>query len=163
MSVKTNLHGRLRNTSLPANKGLMPLFEAVVNSIHSIEESGKNVRDGKIIIDILRDSQTTINFEDETSKRGPTAKNEIIGFKITDNGIGFNAINFQSFETLDSEHKLDKGCRGVGRLLWLKAFNRVDIISIFKQDKDLVKREFSFDVQNGVVIPPFSTPSKSRG
>jgi hypothetical protein len=27
-----------------------------------------------------------------------------------------------SFETLDSDHKARLGCRGVGRLLWLKAF-----------------------------------------
>lgn len=153
MSVKTNLHGRLRNTPLPASQGLMPLFEAVVNSIHSIEESGKNARDGNITIEILRDPQARMELDDETSKRGPVAQNEIIGFKITDNGVGFNKINFQSFETLDSDHKIDKGCRGVGRLLWLKAFKRVGIISIFKQNDGLVKRIFSFDAQDGVSEP----------
>jgi len=153
MSVKTNLHGRLRNTPLPASQGLMPLFEAVVNSIHSIEESGKNARDGNITIEILRDPQARMELDDETSKRGPVAQNEIIGFKITDNGVGFNKINFQSFETLDSEHKIDKGCRGVGRLLWLKAFKRVGIISSFKQNDGLVKRIFSFDAQDGVSEP----------
>ena len=40
MSMETNLQGRLRNTSLPYNQGLLPLFEAVINSIHSIEETG---------------------------------------------------------------------------------------------------------------------------
>jgi hypothetical protein len=40
MSLQTNLKGRLRNTSLPKSHGLMPVFEAVVNSIHSIEEKG---------------------------------------------------------------------------------------------------------------------------
>ena len=35
MSLQTNLKGRLRNTSLPKSHGLMPVFEAVVNSIHS--------------------------------------------------------------------------------------------------------------------------------
>lgn len=40
MSLQTNLKGRLRNTSLPKSHGLMPVFEAVVNSIHSIEERG---------------------------------------------------------------------------------------------------------------------------
>ena len=40
MSLHTNLQGRLRNTSLPKNHGLLPVFEAVVNSIHSLEEKG---------------------------------------------------------------------------------------------------------------------------
>lgn len=38
MSLHTNLKGRLLNTLLPKSHGLMPVFEAVVNSIHSIEE-----------------------------------------------------------------------------------------------------------------------------
>lgn len=42
MSLQTNLKGRLRNTSLPKSHGLMPVFEAVVNSIHSIEEKGNS-------------------------------------------------------------------------------------------------------------------------
>lgn len=47
MSLQTNLKGRLRNTSLPKSHGLMPVFEAVVNSIHSIEEMD-NASEGKI-------------------------------------------------------------------------------------------------------------------
>lgn len=157
MSVKTNLHGRLRNTPLPASQGLMPLFEAVVNSIHSIEEVeekfGINIHNGKIFIDVLRKTQTVADFNNDDSKRGPIAQSEIIGFKITDNGIGFNDENFQSFETLDSEHKIDKGCRGVGRLLWLKAFNDVSIVSSFRKNDDVIKRVFSFDAHSGLGAP----------
>ena len=40
MSLQTNLKGRLRNTTLPKSHGLMPVFEAVVTSIYSIEEKG---------------------------------------------------------------------------------------------------------------------------
>jgi hypothetical protein len=32
------LEGRLRNTHLPFSKGMIPLYEAVVNSIHAIED-----------------------------------------------------------------------------------------------------------------------------
>lgn len=39
MSMETNLHGRLRNTSLHRRHGLFPMFEAVINSIHSIGEA----------------------------------------------------------------------------------------------------------------------------
>lgn len=152
MSVKTNLHGRLRNTPLPASQGLMPLFEAVVNSIHSIEESTIDINKGIITVEILRNQQTNIKFEDE-NKKGPTTQNEIVGFKITDNGVGFNDTNYQSFETLDSEHKIDKGCRGIGRLLWLKAFKSIKIDSTFKQDDSYIHRSFSFDIKNGISKP----------
>ena len=114
MSVKTNLHGRLRNTPLPTSQGLMPLFEAVVNSIHSIEEFSEqnkiDIRSRNIAIEILRKTQTVADYDSGESKRGVVAQSEITRFKIIDNGIGFNDENFQSFETLDSEHKIEKGC-----------------------------------------------------
>lgn len=157
MSVKTNLHGRLRNTPLPVSQGLMPLFEAVVNSIHSIEEYGKNnninIRNRSIVVDIIRRTQTTADFDSGENKRGIVAQEDITGFKITDNGIGFNDDNYQSFETLDSEHKIDKGCRGVGRLLWLKAFDKVSIVSKFNDGNGNIKRVFFFDARSGVSEP----------
>lgn len=157
MSVKTNLHGRLRNTPLPTSQGLMPLFEAVVNSIHSIEEFSEQnkvgIRDRSIIVEISRKVQTVADLENGESKRGISPQSEITGFKIIDNGIGFNDENFQSFETLDSEHKIAKGCRGVGRLLWLKAFDTVNITSSFNNGADVIKRTFSFDAHSGVNKP----------
>lgn len=144
MSLHTNLTGRLRNTSLPKSHGLMPVFEAVVNSIHSIEEKGNLGTDGKIILKINRSTQGALDFEKKTDQ-------SIIGFTIIDNGCGFNDINFNSFETLDSDHKIDKGCRGVGRLMWLKAFSQVVVTSTFvSQTNDYKKRSFCFDVKNGV-------------
>ncbi len=146
MSIKTNLSGRLRNTSLPVSHGLMPLFEAVVNSIHSIEENQNQNTKNEIKIEVLRLEQKSLDLKDlETKER-------IVGFKITDTGAGFNDDNMKSFETLDSDHKFEKGCRGVGRLLWLKAFDQVDINSIFvNKDNKFVQRKFSFDDKNGVV------------
>lgn len=38
MSLQANLKGRLRITSLLKSHGLIPVFEVVVNSIHSIEK-----------------------------------------------------------------------------------------------------------------------------
>ena len=111
------------------------------------------MRDGKIIVDILRNPQSKMDLDDEKSKRGPVAQDEIVGFKIIDNGVGFNDVNLESFETLDSEHKIDKGCRGVGRLLWLKAFKKVGIISSFRQDANVIQRIFSFDEYSGISKP----------
>lgn len=50
-----------------------------------------------------------------------------------------------SFETLDSDYKADRGCRGVGRLLWLKAFDRVAVSSAYENsDGELCGRRFRF-------------------
>ena len=148
MSIQTNLHGRLRNTPLPRSHGLFPLFEAVVNSIHSIEESSDDKNLGKIRVEIIRDNQSSLDIEQEKD-----IKEKIIGFRIYDNGVGFNDENMTSFETLDSEHKAHKGCRGVGRLLWLKAFDKIEINSCFKEETGLKSRSFKFDVVNGVSGP----------
>ena len=145
MSIETNLSGRLRNTSLPASHGLMPLFEAVVNSIHSIEELGSDFSSADITVSIIRSNQTSLSLKDTKS-----TLEKIVGFKIVDNGSGFNDVNLKSFKTLDSDHKIYKGCRGVGRLLWLKAFDNIKIRSIYETDNGLNGREFSFDVLEGV-------------
>ena len=154
MSMQTNLHGRLRNTSLPKSHGLMPLFETVVNSIQSIEETGISLTSGTITVEILRTKQGQFNFDNEKKKLGMSASEEIIGFKVIDNGIGFNDENMKSFETLDSQYKAEKGCRGVGRLLWLKAFNRVNIESIYYDETNAPQsRKFSFNATVGVSEP----------
>lgn len=151
MKLDTNLKGRLRNTSLPYNSGLLPMFEAVANSIHSIEEAGLAPNRGKISIEIMRDTQTKFGLQTNSKKSGPEAVGEIVGFKVIDNGIGFNDINMKSFLTLDSEHKADKGGRGVGRLLWLKAFKNVNITSAYKSQKgELKSRSFKFNANYGV-------------
>lgn len=151
MSMETNLHGRLRNTSLPLSHSLLPLFEAVVNSIHSIEEAGLSPKDGWISVRILRDTQQSLGFEDDNDSAGSEPTEVIVGFRITDNGIGFDNANMQSFLTLDTEHKANKGGRGVGRLLWLKAFRRVNVTSVFKDvDGTAKSRSFVFNATAGV-------------
>jgi hypothetical protein len=47
-----DLVGRVRNTKLPARHGLMPLFEAVINSIWAIREAKRS--DGEITVRIER-------------------------------------------------------------------------------------------------------------
>ncbi len=154
MSMDTNLPGRLRNTNLKSSQGLMPLFEAVINSIHSIEEAGLSSSEGRIIIEILRSKQMVFDFNAGQKKPGPDACGDIDGFKITDNGIGFTEENMISFQTLDSDHKKEKGCRGVGRLYWLKAFEKANISSVFKDNNhDLQNLTFSFDKSTGVSSP----------
>jgi hypothetical protein len=144
--IGTNLPGRVRNVSLAPSNGLMPLFEAVSNSIHAIEEAGRAPEDGQIKIEITRGAPR-LSLEPDAA---PVA-GDIEGFTITDNGVGFNEANFRSFRTLDSEHKVAKGGRGVGRLLWLKAFETVTVESVFKDDDGKYKRRsFAFGAASGV-------------
>jgi hypothetical protein len=154
MSISTNLHGRLRNTSLSASSGILPLFEAVANAIHAIEDAKISPEEGHIHVQIVRDGQMRIDFDAGRKRPGPEAKGNIIGFTITDNGIGFTDENMESFLTLDSEHKADRGGRGVGRLMWLKAFDRACIQSVYESEQGiLTKRTFNFNARQGVSDP----------
>lgn len=149
-TMPTNLGGRLRNTPLPLTSGLLPLFEAVVNSIHAIEEAGISTVDGRIAITILRKAKQGSFDLNDSKKKGPDALEDVVGFKIEDNGIGFTDENMASFRTLDSEHKVQKGCRGIGRLLWLKAFKQVRVESVYRTEAALRRRTFSFSAVGGV-------------
>ena len=149
MSLETNLRGRLRNTSLPVSGSLLPLHEAVVNSIHAIEEARSAASPGSIRIKIIRDPQIALQTDAQTH----VAEAPIVGFEITDNGVGFTDENMLSFQTLDSEYKANLGGRGVGRLLWLKAFNRVIVESVYDDaNHRRMRRSFRFDVDNGVSV-----------
>ena len=107
--MQADLLGRVRNTKLSYRHGLMPLFEAVVNSIMAIGEAGR--RPGHIRIVIRRDAPIDqLDLRDKTFAA-------INAFEIEDDGIGFAPDNFQSFETMDSRAKQSQGGKGIGRLL----------------------------------------------
>lgn len=56
-----------------------------------------------------------------------------------------------SFETLDSDYKAGQGCRGVGRLLWLKAFEAVNVHSVFTATEGQASScTFTFTASQGV-------------
>lgn len=55
------------------------------------------------------------------------------GFSITDNGDGFNKENRDSFLEYYTDHKLELGCKGVGRFTWLKVFGDVKIESYVEE------------------------------
>ena len=78
-----------------------------------------------IEVRIIRGQQAPMDYGDQI----PTIAEPIYGFVVTDNGEGFHDKNMEAFETLDTEHKSIYGGRGVGRLLWLKAFKKVEVVS----------------------------------
>ena len=150
MALKTSLAGRVRNTSLPKSHSLLPLLEAVVNGLQAVDERfGDDIDKGRLRISIERSGQEEFDLGSATS--GRPALKPIVGFTVEDNGVGFTSANMTSFETLDSDHKAAIGCRGVGRLLWLKAFDKVIVRSAFEdEDGSLSTRRFRFSVDREV-------------
>ena len=150
MALRTSLAGRVRNTSLPKSHSLLPLLEAVVNGLQAIDERfGDEVEDGRLRITINRSTQEEFDLGSVASGRTPLRP--IVGFTVEDNGVGFTPENMKSFETLDSDHKAAVGARGVGRLLWLKAFDRVTVRSAYRdEDENLCERRFKFSVEREV-------------
>lgn len=148
MSIKTYLPGRVRNTTLHKSNALMPVFEAVVNSIQSIEDSGQAPQEGGVTVTVLR-SQAR-NSEQLTLNHLAETRGEVCGFQIEDNGVGFNQEKFAAFETLDTNYRESDGGRGIGRLFWLKVFDSVEVESVFEESSNKKKRSFRFSVDQGV-------------
>lgn len=135
--MRLDVKGRIRNISLSASKPLLPLYEAIVNSIQAIEDARESK--GTIEITILRDGGKMLSNAD-----GPLGHADITGFEICDNGIGFTDENFAAFETSDTTYKQSRGGKGVGRFLWLVAFTRVEIESHFQANSQMNVRRFNF-------------------
>jgi hypothetical protein len=95
-SFKTNLKHQVKQTPLPKWKPLIPLFEAVMNSIQSIKEAGARTS-GNIIVDVHREGGLFV--EDDPP---------VEGFTITDDGVGLTDENFDSFNTSFSDYKEER-------------------------------------------------------
>lgn len=137
--MRMNFKGLVNLHTLPVTLPLLPLYEAVINSIQSIEDA--KINDGKIEVIIEREKQIKLFNNWET---------DIENIIIKDNGIGFTNDNYTSFNTYASEYKLQKGCKGVGRMLWLKAFCDVEITSIYDENGKRMRRKFVFDTKKEV-------------
>jgi len=135
-SYSFDFAGRIRNTTLRKQDALLPLFEAIVNSLQAIEDAGRN--DGNGLIEVKIDRLPVL---DESMPRG-----EITGFTVTDNGIGFDGVNFESFMTFDSQLKERRGGKGIGRFCWLKVFDDVSVDSTYREDDRLYRRQFVFSL-----------------
>lgn len=156
--IGIDLKGRVNRLKLAERNMLLPLFEAIVNSIHAIEDT-QNPK-GEINIKLIRSSQSSLDFE--SGKLTP----EIIGFEIEDNGIGFNEDNYESFKREYSTYKADRGGLGIGRFMWLKAFYNVTIESVYYENLTPKNRSFSFNlrtpdgIEQPVVDPLKGKPQK---
>jgi len=147
--MKATIRGRVRNTNLPKTKPLMPLFEAVINAFQSIGEAGGSGHSISIKVD-------------RAQSLFPDKLNPITGFSVTDTGVGFTDANYDSFDTIDSQYKSAQGGKGLGRFVWLKAFDRVDIDSDYLDPSGILKRRiFGFVATSDELESPFINNSDS--
>ncbi|HPD11258.1 MAG TPA: hypothetical protein PLN56_09735 [Methanoregulaceae archaeon] len=153
ITIETDLEGKINNIPSFKKEALLPLFEAIVNSVHAIEDR-EELGKGTIKVNIIRanDIETSLgdHIDDDALAKSDQEK-KIVGFEIEDNGVGFNDDNFKSFNTADSTYKLHRGGKGVGRFLWLKAFDKVEIESIYGQNGTKRLRKFEFSKKKWVI------------
>lgn len=144
-----SLRGRTKNFKLPKNQPLIPLFEAIVNSIHAIDErrAEDDRFNGHIIIRIIRSDQIVM----DNIELPP-----ISSFEIIDNGVGFNEQNLTSFMESDSTYKALIGGKGVGRLSWLIAFEKAEIESVYTENGKYLRREFDFAIDQSEINDEFT-------
>ena len=141
--MRMDLQGRLRNTQVAAQDAFLPIFEAIVNSIHSIEDRfglEDAAKKGRIQVHVYRVQQLPL-----LSMAGRPPVEPVMNFTVVDNGVGFTDPNLKSFETADSPAKIERGGKGIGRLTWLVVFEKAEIESRFRGDEDrLRRRSFTF-------------------
>jgi hypothetical protein len=130
-SLLPNLVKRVERLPKPTNVAgaMQPLFEAISNSIHS----------------------TQAKFGDATSHKGKIVvtvstnrKKEGVWATVEDNGGGLNKVNWEAFKTTDTDNKIRIGGKGVGRLLWLDCFEKIEVVSVFNNGFSCRKRSFQF-------------------
>lgn len=135
-SMQGDIVNRVKRLPKPsqAAEALQPVFEAVSNSLHAIEDAfGPDAYQAQGLVTV------TIR-----SPRNPDDV-EII---VDDNGIGLETPRFTAFCTTDTDYKMARGGKGVGRLLWLDAFERISVVSIFREGEKTFRRRFTFRLES---------------
>jgi hypothetical protein len=117
-----------------------PLVELIVNSIQSIDES--NSSKGLVDIQIKRDAQEDMI----EGLRG------VDGFIVSDNGVGFNQRNRDSFDELYTEEKKADGGKGFGRFTCLKYFDCMRVRSVFLENGKLQRRTFRMGLGKDIIV-----------
>lgn len=135
-NLESDIVGQVARLPLKPSEAsaLLPLHEAVMNSLHAIHERFGDeaiAEDGRIDIRLLRKA--------DGSDPGP-----VVGFEVTDNGAGLNEENYQSFLTPFSMLKVRRGGKGVGRLGWLKVFKDIHVHSGYQTPEGIASRDFNF-------------------
>lgn len=143
LTFKENLEGRIQNLAMSPSYAntLIPVFETVMNSLQGIQDrfADEWATRGQIVIETLCDEDGNPH-----------------SFSVTDNGIGLDEDNFNSFRTYDSRKKQKRGGKGVGRLTWLKVFSSAKVSSSFDNFVGTKTRAFEFVLDNEKPIRSYS-------
>ncbi|MBN2648052.1 MAG: hypothetical protein JXR44_09730 [Thiotrichales bacterium] len=138
--MQANIKGLVDRLELGNSKAMMPLFEAISNSMDAIEECGDGYINHSILIEVF-------SQQDLITESGDTSL-VVDGFKVLDDGVGFTDKNTQSFREAHTFSKISIGGKGVGRFTLLKVFSDVHIRSVFECDEKHCLREFVFSIEN---------------
>lgn len=130
-SLRQDIVKRVERLPKPTNvtSALQPLFEAVSNAIHSTQAKFNETvtTDGRVIVTVST-----------ARKKGD------VWATVEDNGAGLDAKNWEAFTTTDTDNKIKIGGKGVGRLLWLDCFEKIEINSVFQDSGTFKRRTFRF-------------------
>ncbi|MGA1851801.1 ATP-binding protein [Sphingobium sp. HT1-2] len=127
-----------------------PLVELVVNAIQAIDE--KKITNGLVEIEVIRNGQADIIDRLE----------DVDGFIVKDNGIGFTKDNRDSFDTLYTEQKIVDGGKGFGRFTCLKYFDRVKVSSTFEDGGAFRDRTFGMGLGKDIIVDEKVAASQKR-
>lgn len=103
-----DLNSEVKRATLPEGLHgfLFPMYEAISNAFHSIEERWEEELETKGKVDVTFDSQ----------------RHSIL---VSDNGNGFDDVNLDAFLTPLTGKKFERGGKGFGRFMAFKVFNKV--------------------------------------
>jgi len=110
------------------------ICEAVTNAIHA--------NANKIICRLSTD-QAVLKTEE-----GEIAPRKVIAIDVEDNGDGFTDSNYKSFGQYRTAHKVSLGCKGVGRFVFLKLFERVSYTSWIAAINQKRSFPFTYDFES---------------
>lgn len=127
-----------------------PLVELVVNAIQAIDAKG--MQNGLVEIEVLRNGQADAIDRLE----------EVDGFVVKDNGVGFTRSNRDAFDTLYTENKIADGGKGFGRFTCLKYFQRVKVSSTFADSDTFRDRSFRMGLEKDIIVDEEEGPSQAQ-
>lgn len=146
MKINTtiNLQGFISNIEIEPDEFLLPLQEVVVNAIQSIEDKTDRAK-SSIGIKVIRRTEQSIDENEFGIPYSP-----IIGFEVTDNGIGFIEKRFKAFNEIYTDINKAKGCKGVGRYSVLACFGSMGVDSTFYENGKWDNLIFKYSSKEGV-------------
>lgn len=127
-----------------------PLVELVVNAIQAVDAKG--IQNGLVEIEVLRNGQAD----------GIDRLEDVDGFVVKDNGIGFTKSNRDAFDTLYTEQKIADGGKGFGRFICLKYFDRVKVSSTFAEGDAFRDRSFRMGLDKDIIVDEKEGPSQAQ-